>query len=117
MDSALRLVPRRIHLTRLMSIWRSAGWPCRDEIELDLVAAGWATLRASADGHETIRLTDAGIRLLADARQRNQRALSAHDQLAARIAAHLMALGRIVWRELSHSRAVGPRRPAARRHG
>ena len=46
MDTALPIAPRRIHLTRLMSIWRSAGWPCRDAIELDLVAAGWATLRA-----------------------------------------------------------------------
>ena len=101
MDSALPIAPRRIHLTRLMSIWRSAGWPCRDAVELDLVAAGWATLAEGAGGHETIRLTDAGICLLADSRQRNQRSLSAHDQLAARVAANLMAAGRIVWRELS----------------
>lgn len=101
MDSALPIAPRRLHLTRLMSIWRSAGWPCRDAVELDLVAAGWATLAESAGGHETIRLTVAGIRLLADSRQRNQRSLSAHDQLAARVAANLMAAGRIVWRELS----------------
>ena len=101
MDSALPIAPRRIHLTRLMSIWRSAGWPCRDAVELDLVAAGWATLAEDAGGHETIRLTAAGIRLLADSRQRNQRSLSAHDQLAARVAANLMAAGRIVWRELS----------------
>jgi hypothetical protein len=100
MDSALPVAARRIHLTRLMSIWRSAGWPCRDTVELDLVAAGWATLAQGADGCETIRLTDAGIRLLADSRQRNQRSLSAHDQLAARVAANLMAAGRIVWREL-----------------
>ena len=93
--------PRRIHLTRLMSIWRSAGWPCRDAIELDVVAAGWAALIEDAGGRETIRLTDAGIRLLADARQRNQRSLSAHDQLAARVAVHLVAAGRLVWRELS----------------
>lgn len=101
MDSAFPLVPRRIHLTRLLSIWRSAGWPCRDALELDLVAAGWAKLVQATDGHETIRLTDAGIHLLADSRQRNQRSLSAHDQLAARVAAHLMAARRIVWRELS----------------
>ena len=101
MNSALPIAPRRIHLTRLMSIWRSAGWPCRDAVELDLVAAGWATLAEGADRHETIRLTDAGIRLLADSRQRNQRSLGAHDQLAARVAANLLAAGRIVWRELS----------------
>ncbi len=101
LPTTLPITPRRFHLTRLMSIWRSAGWPCRDGVELDLVAAGWATIAAGAGGHEAIRLTDAGIRLLADARQRNQRSLSAHDQLAARVAANLMASGRIVWRELS----------------
>ena len=101
MDSTLPIAPRRIHLTRLMSIWRSAGWPCRDAVELDLVAAGWARLVEGANGHETIRLTHAGIRLLAESRQRNRRSLSAHDQLAVRVAAHLMAAGRIVWRELS----------------
>jgi hypothetical protein len=101
MNAALDITPRRAHLTRLMSIWRSAGWPCRDAIELDLLAAGWAKHSETADGHETIRLTDAGIRLLAEARQRNQRSLSAHDRLALRVAAQLSAAGRVVWRELS----------------
>ncbi len=100
--------PRRTHLTRLMAIWRSAGWPWRDGIELDLVAAGWATLTAGTGGHETVRLTDAGIRLVADARQRGQRALSAHDQLAAKMAAHLVAAGRVVWCELSLRARIAP---------
>ena len=101
MEPAIQITPRRAHLTRLMVIWRSAGWPCRDAIELDLVAAGWATPSEAASGHETLRLTDAGIRLLAQSRQRNQRSLSAHDRLAQRVANHLTASGRIVWRELS----------------
>ncbi|MBC7666595.1 MAG: hypothetical protein H7276_22875, partial [Caulobacter sp.] len=101
MEPALQITPRRPHLTRLMAIWRSAGWPCRDAIELDLVAAGWATLCEAASGHETIRLTDSGIRLLADSRQRNQRSLSAHDRLAERVAERLATAGRVVWRELS----------------
>ena len=91
MNCSLPIAPRRMHLTRLMSIWRSAGWPCRDAVELDLLAAGWASLVQGAHGHEAIRLTDAGIRLLAESRQRNQRSLSAHDRLAARVAAHLMS--------------------------
>ena len=90
-----------------MSVWRSAGWPCRDAIELDLLAAGWARQSQSPDGHETIQLTEAGIGLLAEARQRNQRSLSAHDRLALRVAAHLTAAGRIVWRELSLRAQVG----------
>lgn len=93
--------PRRVHLARLRSIWRSAGWPCRDAVELDLVAAGWAVFQQGDEGHETIRLTDFGIRLLAEARQRNQRSSSLHDRLADRVAVHLMSAGRIVWRELS----------------
>ena len=107
MDAPPPLVPRRFHLTRLMSIWRSAGWPCRDAIELDLVAAGWATCVETAAGHETIRLTDAGVQLLASARQRNRRVLSAHDRLAERVATQLMAAGRLVWRELSLRARVG----------
>ena len=84
-----------------MQLWRSGGWPCRDVIELDLLAAGWVSVSRPESGHETLRLTEAGIQLLAAARQRNQRALSRHDRLADRLAAQLMAAGRIVWRELS----------------
>lgn len=101
MDSDLPLSPRRVHLTRLMAVWRSAGWPYRDAIELELLAAGWAALSQAAGGHETIVLTQAGIRLLVDARQQNQRALSAHDRLAQRVAEQLVKGGRLVWRELS----------------
>ena len=28
--------PTRAHLSRLMKIWRSAGWPSRDPIDIDL---------------------------------------------------------------------------------
>lgn len=101
MESALNVSPRRAHLTRLMSIWRSAGWPCHDAIELHLVAAGWAILSMSAGGHQRIRLSESGIRLLAESRQSNQRALSAHDRLAQRVADHLMATGRVVWHEVA----------------
>ena len=101
METALSIPPRRAHLTRLMTIWRSAGWPCCDAIELDLIAAGWATLVSSDGGRDCMRLTDTGIRLLADAKQRNRRCLSAHDRLAQRVAEHLVAMGRIVWRELA----------------
>jgi hypothetical protein len=101
MDRALQISPRRVHITRLMAIWRSAGWPCRDAVELDLLAAGWATLASTDGGHDTLRLTEAGIRLLAESRQRNQRSLSTHDRLAERLARQLVGAGRVVWRELS----------------
>ncbi len=106
MSASLSIQPRREHLARLRDIWRSAGWPSRDDIEIDLLAAGWAALRVADTGHETLCLTDAGIQLLAQARQSGRRALSAHDRLADRFAAHLASAGRLVWRELPLRAAV-----------
>ena len=48
----------RFHRTRLMQIWRSAGWPCKDGLEIDLLAAGLIRLHIAPDGCETLRLTD-----------------------------------------------------------
>lgn len=95
------LLLTRFHRTRLMQVWRSAGWPCRDGIEIDLLAAGLLSLQTGADGRETLRLTEDGIAELAQSRQSGLRALSAHDRLAQRFAERLMQGGRIVWRELS----------------
>ncbi len=92
--------PTRTHRTRLMQIWRSAGWPCKDALEIDLLAARLVAQYTTREGHEVLRLTDAGITLLAEARQRGLRSLSAHDRLAERFAGHLLSAGRIVWREL-----------------
>ena len=91
----------RFHRTRLMQIWRSAGWPCKDGLEIDLLAAGLISLHIAPDGCETLRLTDEGILMLAQARQRGVRALSLHDRLGQKFAAQLLASGRIVWTELS----------------
>ncbi|MDA8523146.1 hypothetical protein [Acidovorax sp. NCPPB 4044] len=96
----------RTHRTRLLQIWRSAGWPCRDPVEIDLLAAGMVRLAEEPGGHEVLRLTDAGIACLAEARQRGARALSLHDRLAMRFSGQLLAAGRIVWRELSLRAAV-----------
>ncbi|PTT16501.1 hypothetical protein DBR12_20305 [Acidovorax sp. HMWF029] len=101
-SDALPAIPiTRFHRTRLMQIWRSAGWPCKDGLEIDLLAAGLISLHIAADGCETLRLTDEGIRALAQARQRSVRALSLHDRLGQKFAAQLLAAGRIVWAELS----------------
>lgn len=96
----------RFHRSRLMQIWRSAGWPCKDALEIDLLAAGLVSLDVSTEGNETLRLTETGIRLLAEARVKSARALSTHDRLAHKFAEHLLAAGRIVWRELSLRAAV-----------
>lgn len=101
MSSAERIPPRPAHLARLMAVWRSAGWPCRDGIELDLLAAGWARLVPDAAGRETLRVTAAGLDILQQARRRRSRSASLHDRLAARMCDELHRQGRIVWRELA----------------
>jgi hypothetical protein len=65
-----------VHRRRLREVWRSAGWPCHDLIELDLLAAGLIERVRQPSGHETLRVTDAGVVVLAETRLRNQQALS-----------------------------------------
>lgn len=91
----------RQHRTRLTSVWRSAGWPCHDNLEIDLLAAGLLARVDAGGGRETLRVTDAGIAWLSDARLRGRRADTPHDRLAARVVAMLQSSGRIVWQELS----------------
>ena len=50
-----------VHKRRLREVYRSAGWPCQDGIEVELLAAGLLQRERGPLGHETIRLTDAGI--------------------------------------------------------
>jgi hypothetical protein len=95
------LTPTRAHLSRLMKIWRSAGWPSRDPIDIDLLAAGWVGLVGDHPAQECLRLTDAGIAVLAQGRQAQRRSESNHDRLALRMADLLIESGRLVWRELS----------------
>lgn len=89
------------HRRRLREMWRSAGWPCHDALELELLAAGLLQRHWDADGRETLRLTDAGIQQLAETRRRHQRAFDAHEALVARVAREMQRAGRIVWRGLS----------------
>ena len=99
----------RAQQARLMAIWRSGGWPCKDALEIEFLARGWVTMSVSAGGHETLQLTPASLELLGQARQRQKRSASAHDQLAERVATHLVDAGRIVWRELSLRAQFGSR--------
>jgi hypothetical protein len=100
-DAAAPLPLGAAHRRRLRDIWRSAGWPCHDAIELDLLAAALLSRHWGADGHEALRVTDAGIQLLAATRRRNQAAFNAHEALVARVALDMQRAGRIVWRGLS----------------
>lgn len=97
----LAITAKRLHLSRLMAIWRSGGWPHHDGLDLELLAAGWVAQVQHNTGHQTLQLTPAGIELLAAAKLKNQRVFSPHDALAQRMARQLQLAGRIVWRELS----------------
>ncbi len=91
----------RAQLRRLRELWRSAGWPCHDDLELSLLNAGWVSRHFDVQGRETLRVTDTGLRQMGEARQRNQRAFAAHEALVEQVARQLRAEGRVVWRGLS----------------
>ena len=89
-----------VHQRRLREIWRSAGWPCRDPVELDLLAAGLLQRQWDDQGRETLRVTDDGIQVLAATRRKNQAARGAHEALVERVALDMQRAGRVVWRGL-----------------
>lgn len=88
------------HARRLREIYRSAGWPCQDPLEIELLAAGLLERVRSSSGHESLRVTDAGVQWVAAALARNRAAFSAHEALVERIAQEMGRAGRIVWRGL-----------------
>lgn len=90
----------RAHARRLREVYRSAGWPCQDVIEIELLAAGMLQRVASPAGHESLRVTDAGVVWLAATLVRNRAALSAHEALVERVACEMVRAGRITWRGL-----------------
>jgi hypothetical protein len=95
------------HSRRLREIWRSAGWPCQDLVEVELLAAGLLERVRQASGHETLRVTDAGVALLAETLQRNRARRDAHEALVERVALEMTRAGRIAWRGLSLRAKVG----------
>ena len=89
-----------VHRRRLRDIWRSAGWPCQDMVEVELLAAGWLERVRSDAGHETLRVTDAGIARIATTLTLNRAALTPHEALVERVAREMTRGGRIAWRGL-----------------
>jgi hypothetical protein len=89
------------HARRLRDIYRSAGWPCQDALEIDLLAAGLLERIRGTEGHETLRVTDIGVQWLARTLAGNRAALSAHEALVERVAQEMARAGRLAWRGLS----------------
>ncbi|MBI5276630.1 MAG: hypothetical protein HY854_09240 [Burkholderiales bacterium] len=102
MDTQPALPPLgKPHARRLREIYRSAGWPCQDALEIDLLAAGMLERVHSAAGHVTLRVTDSGVRWIAATLASNRAALSAHEALVAQVALEMCRAGRLAWRGLS----------------
>ena len=92
----------RPHLRRLREIHRSAGWPSHDMLEVELLAAGLLERQGQgAGGVETLRLTDEGIRQLAQGFARNKAARTPHEALVEQVALAQVRAGRLAWRGLA----------------
>lgn len=91
----------KAHARRLREVYRSAGWPSQDALEIELLAAGLLSRERAATGHESLRVTDAGVQLIANALKANRRAFDAHEALVERVAREMGRAGRIAWRGLS----------------
>ncbi|MFO1267666.1 MAG: hypothetical protein U1F67_13380 [Rubrivivax sp.] len=99
------------HRRRLRELWRSAGWPCRDAVEVDLLAAGLLERRFDGEQRETLHVSEAGIRSLAATLAKNRAAFDAHEALVARVAEQMQRAGRIVWRGLALRAPLSPLPP------
>lgn len=95
------------HRRRLRDVYRSAGWPSLDAIEVELLAAGLLERVCRPSGHETLRVTDAGIGVIAETLQRNRVRRDAHEALVERVTREMTRAGRIAWRGLSLRAKVG----------
>ena len=91
----------RAHARRLREVYRSAGWPCQDALEIDLLAAGLLERVMCPSGHETLRVTDTGLTFLAGSLRQNRAARSRHEDLVASVACNMVRAGRVTWRGLS----------------
>ncbi|WPG40145.1 hypothetical protein [Variovorax sp. EBFNA2] len=101
MQTAVPTVPfGKLHARRLREIYRSAGWPCCDPMEVELLAGGFLERVRSGLGHETLRVTDAGIARIATTLTLNRAALTPHEALVERVAREMTRGGRIAWRGL-----------------
>lgn len=96
-----------LHRRRLRDVYRSAGWPCQDLLEIELLAAGLIERVRGPLGHETLRVTETGIAVLAETLDRNRARRAPHEALVDRVAREMTRAGRLAWRGLSLRARVG----------
>ena len=103
----------RAHARRLRDVYRSAGWPSQDLIEVELIAAGLLLQVHDSQGRVSLRVTAPGLDLMVRTLARNRAALSAHQALEDQVARTMQRAGRIVWRGLALRAQVPCDAPAA----
>ena len=96
-----------IHRRRLRDVYRSAGWPCCDGVEIELLAAGLLQRERGPMGHETLRLTEVGLAVVAETLAKNRARRDPHEALVERIAREMTRAGRLAWRGLAVRARVG----------
>lgn len=101
---------------RLRQVFRSAGWPCHDTLEIELLAAGLLERCVAQGERETLRVSDAGLQVLASTLQTNRQARDRHEALVACVARRQQQQGRIAWCGLGLRAALAdPDRASGRR--
>lgn len=91
----------RHHARRLRDVYRSAGWPSQDLVEVELLTAGLLQQVHDDQGRLSVRVTPDGLVWMTQALARNRAAFSAHEALEEQVARSMQRAGRIVWRGLS----------------
>ena len=91
----------RYHARRLRDVYRSAGWPSQDLVEVELLAAGLLQAVHDEQGRLSMRVTPSGLVSMTQTLQKNRAALSAHQALEDQVARAMQRSGRIAWRGLS----------------
>ncbi|QHI98966.1 hypothetical protein GT347_13800 [Xylophilus rhododendri] len=103
----------RPHARRLRDIYRSAGWPSQDLVEVELLSAGLVQQLHDSHGRMSLRVTEQGLALMARSLAGNRAALSSHQALEEQVARAMQRAGRIVWRGLALRAQVPCDAPAA----
>ena len=70
-------------------------------VEVELLAAGWLERVRSDAGHETLRVSDRGVAVLAETLEGNRGRRDAHEALVTRVATDMARAGRLAWCNLS----------------
>ena len=87
-------------IKRLREMYRSAGWPFLDTVDIELIAAGFLEQVTEEKGYATVRVTASGIAHRALSIQRNRQNRSAHEILVDRVGWEMLRDGRVVWTSL-----------------